>query len=428
MKRMILLSTFVAVLLVLPAVGAWAQNIPPVADAGGSRTVYTRDIITLNGSAFDPDGDPIIAWGWQAVTVPVGAIWSLSPDFVATPTFSADTPGDYKLSLTVADSRGAPSDPDYATISVRDNLPPVAIATADKTTITSGDTVCFDGSGSYDPEGGPLMYAWNFGYGSPTISGPVTICHQWPEYGTFEVLLWVGDERGLTDFDYVMITVNPPANRTPVASPTANPTTGTAPLAVQFAANASDPDGDVLTYAWDFGDGTTSNIADPQYTFATAGTYNVVFTVSDGDLANTYPITVVVDPRFVFKVTSASVRWNKTFLGEVTFSAYLDAPLPAPTDVVSVTFDGIPLVTVPFSAFKQMADGSYRYSDAGLLVQIDPVATSLVVSTSSKTNLSTFDGSNGVSVELGLGSHTAVETITMTPDRNNRLIYSAPAP
>jgi hypothetical protein len=162
--------------------------------------------------------------------------------------------------------------------------------------------------------------------------------------------------------------------------------------------------------------------------YAAAGTYPVQLTVSDGMDSVTASLTVVVDPRFVFKVTSASVRWNKRMLGDVTLNAYLDAPLPAPAEIVSLTFDGIPLVNAPFSAFRQMADGSRRYSDAGLLVEIDPVKKTLVVSTPAKTNLSTLDNSNGVVVELRLGGRTAVESILMTGDKGNRLVYSAPAP
>ena len=51
-----------------------------------------------------------------------------------------------------------PSDsvPDVITVTVADNLPPVAIATADKTDGPAPLTVQFDGSQSYDPEGKPL--------------------------------------------------------------------------------------------------------------------------------------------------------------------------------------------------------------------------------------------------------------------------------
>ncbi len=73
------------------------------------------------------------------------------------------------------------------------------------------------------------------------------------------------------------------ANRNPTASATANPTTGNAPLNVNFDASASsDPDNDALTFAWDFGDGTSGTGATPNHTYQTNGTYTAVVTVSDG--------------------------------------------------------------------------------------------------------------------------------------------------
>jgi PKD repeat protein len=405
---------------------AWAQNQPPIADAGPDKNAYTGVPVTLNGSAFDPDGDPIVWWSWGVDQAPPSASYRLVNDDTANLGFIGYVQGDYLVSLTVFD--GVYGGIDYATVHVADNLPPVAVATADPTTITVGGTVCFDGSQSYDPESRPLAYTWNFGDGSLSVFGQVSVCHQYLSVGTFNAFLLVVDERDAADVDYLTITVLPPANHPPVASPTATPNTGDAPLAVRFAANASDADSDPLTYAWDFGEGATSDQGDPLHTYTAAGTYTAWLTVSDAKDPVTASLTVVVNPAFVFKVTSASVRWNKKLLGDVTLSAHLDAPLPAPADLVSLTFDGIPLVSVPFSAFRPMADGSWRYNDAGLLAELDPAKQTLAVSTGSKTNLSTLDNSNGVAVELTLGDRTAVDTITLSGDKGNGLVYTAPAP
>ena len=67
----------------------------------------------------------------------------------------------------------------------------------------------------------------------------------------------------------------------------ADPTSGIAPLEVHFTADATDPEGGALTYAWDFGvAGTntdTSTEQNPSYTYERSGTYTARVTVSDPD-------------------------------------------------------------------------------------------------------------------------------------------------
>jgi uncharacterized protein YjdB len=75
------------------------------------------------------------------------------------------------------------------------------------------------------------------------------------------------------------------ANSKPVAVISATPTSGTAPLAVQFSAgNSTDPNpGDfILGFDWDFGDGSPrANSNAPSHTYTTAGTYTVTLRVMD---------------------------------------------------------------------------------------------------------------------------------------------------
>lgn len=76
----------------------------------------------------------------------------------------------------------------------------------------------------------------------------------------------------------------PGGNRPPIAVATADVTLGASPLVVNFSsAGSSDPDGQALTFAWDFGDGTTSAEANPVKTFTTAETqrFDVTLTVTD---------------------------------------------------------------------------------------------------------------------------------------------------
>ncbi|MFC5032290.1 MULTISPECIES: carbohydrate-binding protein [Streptomyces] len=86
--------------------------------------------------------------------------------------------------------------------------------------------------------------------------------------------------------------------RAPVAQAAATPSSGRAPLAVTFSsAGTTDPDGDALTYAWDFdGNGSTdSTAADPSHTYAANGQYPAKLTVTDTHgLTGTASVTVTV--------------------------------------------------------------------------------------------------------------------------------------
>ncbi|MFC1634637.1 hypothetical protein ACFL5Z_07315, partial [Planctomycetota bacterium] len=124
------LGVSIALCFVLLPGLALAQNSPPVADAGGDQTIFTFEGVTLYGSATDPDGDPIVAWQWSLDSQPVGSYAVLAPTSSSTPGFYADTVGDYIVSLVVFDGTDW-SLPDTITITVVENQPPVAVATAD---------------------------------------------------------------------------------------------------------------------------------------------------------------------------------------------------------------------------------------------------------------------------------------------------------
>ncbi len=72
-------------------------------------------------------------------------------------------------------------------------------------------------------------------------------------------------------------------NRPPVAEVTANTVAAPAGTPVVLAVAATDPDGDELAYAWDFGDGgvSTDNAPEQTHRFSAAGDYRVQCTVSD---------------------------------------------------------------------------------------------------------------------------------------------------
>ncbi|HVK24026.1 MAG TPA: ThuA domain-containing protein [Actinokineospora sp.] len=102
--------------------------------------------------------------------------------------------------------------------------------------------------------------------------------------GSLYLLEWGGGfgrdnpDSGLYRIDYVA------GGRAPTAVAGADRRSGPAPLTVAFtSAGTRDADGDVLTYRWDFGDGTTSTDPNPTHAFAAAGEYPVTLTVTERD-------------------------------------------------------------------------------------------------------------------------------------------------
>src|SRR3989454_34117 len=170
--------------------------------------------------------------------------------------------------------------------------PPIASFTADPNPAIVPATVTFDGSGSSDPDGTIVSYAWDFG-DSTGGSGAVT-SHAYLTFGTFNVTLTVADNESFTATAYRDVVVHAP----PVASFTTTPNSPVAGASVTFNASASrDPDGNIVTYAWNFGDSKFGSGAITSHPYASAGTYNVTLNVTDNDSLNgTVYHDVVVRP------------------------------------------------------------------------------------------------------------------------------------
>jgi subtilisin len=136
----------------------------------------------------------------------------------------------------------------------------------------------FDASGSSDPDGDALTYAWNFGDGSS--GGGVDPSHTYAIGATYSVTLTVTDEHGATAATSQDVTVNAPPNQPPTASFTYT----TDNLSCSFdASGSSDADGSIVIYAWDFGDGGVAIGATANHTYGSAATYTVTLAVMDDD-------------------------------------------------------------------------------------------------------------------------------------------------
>lgn len=110
--------------------------------------------------------------------------------------------------------------------------------------------------------------------------------------------LWIGLAGGgaAAAVAVVMLTKNDPPNAGTISvSPTGNGMAGV--TSYTFTSNASDKNGDTLTFNWNFGDNATGTGASATHTFSSAGTFQVNLSVSDGKESVTAPaVSVAVGP------------------------------------------------------------------------------------------------------------------------------------
>jgi PKD repeat protein len=169
------------------------------------------------------------------------------------------------------------------------NVPPTAAVSA-----SCSQNVCsFDGSGSNDSDGTVASYAWTFGDGAQGTG--VSPTHPYFVGGSYTAQLTVTDDRGGTSTTSVVVNPTDPPNQPPTAAITKTCTL----LVCSFDGTTSaDPDGSVVSYAWDYGDGSTDNGAQPAaHTFPGLGTYQVTLTVTDnGGGSGTATASVFVQP------------------------------------------------------------------------------------------------------------------------------------
>jgi len=149
----------------------------------------------------------------------------------------------------------------------------------DKTTGEHPLTVKFNSLGASD-ESEIISYNWDFGDGKTSDKQNPTHTFYLP--GTYIVKLTIRDEKNRINQNTMEITVIQ-ANSLPIATVSSDTDRGRAPLTVKFTSSATDSDGHIVSYSWDFDDGTNSNEQNPTHTFETKRSYLVELTVTDND-------------------------------------------------------------------------------------------------------------------------------------------------
>ncbi|RLF33900.1 MAG: hypothetical protein DRN08_05090, partial [Thermoplasmata archaeon] len=226
-------------------------------------------IATANGST-DVSGDTITYYYkfYDVTAANLIQDWSTDNDIVVTSGMKNHV---IRVFAKAMDEDGGESGEYYEEMMVM-NKAPVSSFNFSPQIAFPHEIIVFNASSSYDSDGHIVSYSWNFGDGSNGYGKEVN--HSYMARGRYPVTLTVMDDDGSTNSTTIFITVTDK----PIAkfnfTINSNVTT--------FNASSSyDPDGYIVNYTWEFGDGSIGYGVIVEHSYAMDGVYTVNLTVLD---------------------------------------------------------------------------------------------------------------------------------------------------
>ncbi len=261
------------------AAGSYPVTLVTTSSGGCSDTLRSAVPVVIGGitTSFNFPANvcvnSTVTFTNTSVPVPTSSIWNFGDggtSVLINPSHTYTSAGTYSIKLNNNYSHCADSASQNITVNP---LPVPDFKSPDTISCQPPLTVNFQ-----DQSTGAVSWQWNFGDGSTsTLQNPV---HTYTNYGNYNVTLVVTNSFGCTDTiiknNFIKI------KRATISIPSL-PANGCVPFTISPVAtiNALDL---VTSYLWDFGDGTTSNLATPSHTYSTQGTYTIslIITTSTG--------------------------------------------------------------------------------------------------------------------------------------------------
>lgn len=246
-------------------------NEKPIADAGPDLMSAIGGLVSFDGTG-SRDADGTIAeyrWDFGDGGSAIGP--SVSHQY--------PKPGIYAARLSVKDNTGHEQAIDFDETIVVVNSQPVADGGPD-ILVAPEVTVVFDGSRSYDQDKDSLSFQWQFSDGKNPATTVITR-RSFAMPGIYEGILTVADNTNL-DNSMARDTVTVRINSAPISNAGKNIYSCEKTLLLDGSASV-DPDGDPLTFTWNFGDGSKDGYGmQVLHKYDSGGTYPVILSVNDG--------------------------------------------------------------------------------------------------------------------------------------------------
>ncbi len=287
-------------------------TVQPLPVASFTNTTVCFGISTTFNSTSTVASGSITGWAWNfGDPSTAGNNTSTS----ANPTHLYSAPGTYTVNHTVTTAAGCTH---TTTVQVTVYPLPLVSFNASALSACAGSTITFNSTSTISS--GSFTYDWrvsdnagNFNFGGGTVSANASLVQTFATAGTYNIRLYAQSANGCRDSATRNVTIN--AN--PTAVIVVNPASNQICIYEAFTFTSTGSlagSGTISSYAWTFGDGSTSTAANPAAkSYASPGTYTVglVITNSNG-CTNTTSKVVIVNPKPVVNFTSSNVCYGYT--------------------------------------------------------------------------------------------------------------------
>ena len=265
--------------------------------------------------------DSIATPSFTIVTAPVnGTLSGTAPDLVYNP--GTNFFGSDSFQFTVSDSFGTTSTATISITIIQVNHAPTVSASATPASTTPGDPITFSAVGM-DADGDTLTYFWDFGDGNTSTDADTT--HAYSAVGSYLVTVTVTDPS--SEFATATLVIH--ISELPTARFTTDEVVAFVGIPQTFDATYStDPENQIVSYAWNFGDGTHNGSGQViSKIYSATGSYDVTLTVTDdAGLSSTVTRTIQVLDADQIGLFNGYVRykvgWNRNATSKDTLQVW----------------------------------------------------------------------------------------------------------